>query len=112
MSDIDRKEAGGVEELHDRGLCFGVIAGGEEDAPAAGVAWIRTKDVGRAESSRADDPDRAVRQGCTWLPTPRSSRIDSISQNVVCSVNTSAAPSTPVYFSMTGAAAMFATSSR
>ena len=51
-------------------------------------------------------------QGCTWLPTPRSRRIDSINQNVVCSVNTSAAASTPVYFSMTGAAAVLETSSR
>ena len=56
--------------------------------------------------------DRVVHQGCTWLPTPRSSRIDSISQKVVWAVNTSAAASTPVHFSMTGPAAVFETSSR
>src|SRR5439155_12126560 len=39
-------------------------------------------------------------------------RIDSMTQNVVLAVNTSAAPSTPVYFLMTGAAAAFVTASR
>ena len=42
--------------------------------------------------------------GCTCKPYPRLSRMDSMSQNATSGVNTSAAPSTPVYFSMTGAA--------
>ena len=42
--------------------------------------------------------------GCTCKPYPRLSRIDSMSQNATSGVNTSAAASTPVYFSMTGAA--------
>jgi hypothetical protein len=40
------------------------------------------------------------------------SRIDSISQNATSGVNTSAAASTPVYFSMTGAAVASATAFR
>ncbi len=44
-------------------------------------------------------------QGCTWIPAPSSSRIDSSTHNVVLGVNTSAAARTPVYFAMTGAAA-------
>src|SRR6516165_9576059 len=54
----------------------------------------------------------AGRQGCTHEPWPRSSRMDCITWNVVLSVNTSAAASTPLYFSMTGAAAVATISSR
>ena len=54
----------------------------------------------------------AGHQGCTHEPWPRSRRIDCITWNVVLSVNTSAAASTPVYFSTTGAAAVRAISSR
>src|SRR5262249_54039997 len=51
-------------------------------------------------------------QGCTHEPWPRSSRMDCITWNVVLSVKTSAAASRPVYFSITGAAAVAAISSR
>ena len=44
--------------------------------------------------------------GCTHEPWPRSRRIDCITWNVVLSVKTAAAVSTPVYFSTTGAAAV------
>src|SRR3954451_3493292 len=53
---------------------------------------------------------KRLAHGCTWEPYPRSRRIDSITQKVVLSVNTSAAASTPVYFSLLGAAATTATS--
>jgi hypothetical protein len=52
------------------------------------------------------------RHGWTCNPYPRLSRIDSISQNATSGVNTSAAPSLPVYFSMTGAAVASPTAPR
>src|SRR3989442_15878130 len=55
---------------------------------------------------------QARHQGCTHDPWPRSRRIDCITWNAVLSVKTSAAASTPVYFSITGAAAVRAISSR
>ena len=50
--------------------------------------------------------------GCTCKPYPRLRRMDSMSQNATSGVNTSAAASTPVYFSMTGAAAASPTAFR
>src|SRR6266699_1211514 len=50
--------------------------------------------------------------GCTYEPCPRSRRIDCITWKVVLSVKTSAAASLPVYFSITGFAAVRAISSK
>ena len=50
--------------------------------------------------------------GCTKSAAPRSRRIDCITWNAVLAVNTSAAAKTPVYFSITGTAAVSATASR
>src|SRR5260221_3507398 len=51
-------------------------------------------------------------QGWTHEAKPRSSRNDSMTQNVVLAVYISAAARTPVYFAMTGAAAISVLSSR
>ncbi len=51
------------------------------------------------------DPFVPLLYGWTYEAKPRSRRIDSMTQNVVLCVKTSAAASTPVYFAMTGAAA-------
>ena len=58
VSDIDRKEAGRVEQLADRALCFRVVAGDEDHAPAAGVVRIRTQDVGRKRIGAPSRPER------------------------------------------------------
>src|SRR5467141_4057694 len=50
--------------------------------------------------------------GWTHDAKPRSRRRDSMTQNVVLAVKTSAAASIPVYFSITGAAAVATHSSR
>src|SRR3982074_3882448 len=46
-----------------------------------------------------------IPQGWTWEGNPWSRRMDSMTQKAVLAVNTSAAASTPEYFSITGAAA-------
>jgi hypothetical protein len=57
------------------------------------------------DSRALTDPRHGCRHGWICESNPRSRRIDSSIGNTLLAVKTSAAARTPVYFSMTGAAA-------
>src|SRR5882672_7423786 len=79
------------------------------------AALERPRDRAALMAGHARDENRAIGRrahGCTHEAKPRSRRSDSMTQKVVLAVKTSAAASTPVYFSITGAAAASVHASR
>src|SRR5260221_8300353 len=78
------------------------------------AALERPRDRAALMARHARDENRAIvrAHGCTHEAKPRSRRSDSMTQNVVLAVKTSAAAITPVYFAITGAAAASVHASR
>jgi hypothetical protein len=87
--------------------CFSSRAGSSSsDAPLGRWRSVAGRLEGDHRNRRVGRRCDAGGLGHGWTkePKPRSSRIDSISQKAMLGVKTSAAPSTPVYFAITGAA--------
>ena len=84
VAEIDRSEPCAVEQLDDVRFCFGVVAGDEDHAPAAGLVWIRAENfgferVGSLHESRAGNEvgdELAGRPSVQIVGSPVVGRVD------------------------------------